>query len=328
MPSRMVVAQVQVTRSARSTRVYAPTLMIATGTTAVAWVGAATLAHDGALGRALAAGREELVGPSLVILVAAVLVCERLWPAERRKILARGHVQDACFFLLYATMVVPLMTLMGVAFAEILGTHASWLQAPWTASWPAWLVIGMTLVAMDFCNWLAHWADHRLAPLWRLHAVHHSQEEVSVLTSFRAHPIVHVTGFLLATVPVVALTGFHPLAPVLITAYLLLGTLTHANVPWNFGLLGRVFVSPAYHRVHHEVDCPPGANLGVVLTIWDVIAGRSIVPRGGRSTGATGLLGRPLAVEQGGERFRPLSLMATQLVEPFTSSAGSGEHST
>jgi sterol desaturase/sphingolipid hydroxylase (fatty acid hydroxylase superfamily) len=179
---------------------------------------------------------------------------------------------------------------------------------------------------MDACNWLAHWADHRLAPLWRLHAVHHTQEEVSVLTSFRAHPLVHIIEFFLATVPVVALTGFHPLAPVLITAYLCLGTLTHANVPWTFGPLGRVFVSPAYHRLHHSVDCPPGANLGVVLAIWDVLNRRAVFPRCGEPACATGLKGRPLAVEQMGGRWRPVPLMVNQLLEPFSAAPVDADH--
>jgi sterol desaturase/sphingolipid hydroxylase (fatty acid hydroxylase superfamily) len=304
------------TRGVRTTGPHLPTLAIAAGTAAVAWVGALTLSRGGALGAAMSAGRGELVGPILLGVVAAVLVCERLWPAEARPVLARGHVHDACFFLLYASTVVPFMVLMGTGFAELLGTHAHWLEAPWTEAWPRWLLVAVTLVAMDLCNWLAHWADHRFAPLWRLHAVHHSQEQVSVLTSFRAHPIAHVVGFLLATIPTVALTGFRPLDPVLITVYLCLGTLTHANVDWGFGALGRVFVSPRYHRLHHALDDPSGPNLGVVLVVWDGMSGRAHYPKRG-SVCATGLAGRPLAVEQEGG-VRPLRLMAHQLVEPFT----------
>jgi sterol desaturase/sphingolipid hydroxylase (fatty acid hydroxylase superfamily) len=323
----MVLAQFSVIRTERSTRFYAPTLAIAAATAAVAWVGAITLQRSDYLGVGLAAGREELVGPALIALVILVLACERIWPAERRPIFARGHLQDACFFLLYASTVVPLMTLMGVAFAELLGSHAPWMEVRWTDTWPRWLLIVVTLVAMDAANWLAHWADHRIAPLWRLHAVHHTQEELSVLTSFRAHPLVHTVGFLLATVPAVALTGFHPLAPILITIYLCLGTLTHANVTWSFGPLARVFVSPAYHRLHHAVDCPPGANLGVVLTVWDQLTRRALFPRAGQPACATGLPGRPLEVEQMGSRFRPVALMVGQLIEPFASRSAASDSS-
>jgi sterol desaturase/sphingolipid hydroxylase (fatty acid hydroxylase superfamily) len=290
---------------------------IAAATCWVIGVGALTLARAGRLGATLTSGRVELVGPIVVGLVALVVVCERLWPAVRRPLLARGHVQDAGFFVLYAVVVVPIMTLLGVGFAALLGTHARWIEAPWTASWPRWLLVVVTLVAMDGCNWLAHWVDHRVEAFWRFHAVHHSQEELSVLTSFRAHPFVHTIGFLLATVPVLALTGDHPLAAVLITVYVCLGTLPHANVSWTFGPLGRIVVSPAYHRVHHALDGPDGVNLGIVLTVWDVMSGRASFPARDTPAMATGLRGRPLPVEHSTVLARPLRLFLTQLTEPF-----------
>jgi sterol desaturase/sphingolipid hydroxylase (fatty acid hydroxylase superfamily) len=296
---------------------YLPTFAMAAVTGWVVWVAVTGLERNGALGRELSSGRAELAAPGLVVLIVGALVCEQVWPAERRPALARGHVQDAFFFVLYAAAVVPLMTLLGVGFATLIGEHARWVEVAWTASWPDWLVVSVTLVAMDGANWLAHYADHRLAPLWRLHAVHHTQEELSVLTSFRAHPLVHTTGFLLATVPVMVLMGHRSLAPVLITTYVCLGTLAHTNVRWRFGPLGRVVVSPAYHRLHHAADGVDGANLGIVFTIWDVLAGRACFPQPGAAACRTGLAGRPLAIEQTGERARPLSLLAGQILEPF-----------
>jgi sterol desaturase/sphingolipid hydroxylase (fatty acid hydroxylase superfamily) len=182
--------------------------------------------------------------------------------------------------------------------------------------WPGWLLVPLTIVAMDGANWLAHYADHRLGALWRFHALHHSQEELSVLTSFRAHPLMHTTGFLLATVPVVVLMPAYPIAPVLITIYVCIGTLQHANLRWTFGPVGRVVVSPAYHRLHHAADTQH-VNLGVVLTIWDVLAGRARFPVPGDSVGRTGLDGRPVPVEQDDSAGPVLPLLAGQLAEPF-----------
>jgi sterol desaturase/sphingolipid hydroxylase (fatty acid hydroxylase superfamily) len=230
-------------------------------------------------------------------------------------------VQDASYFLLYLVAIAPFMTLLSVGSAVILRGHASWLQANWTAQWPHWSVVVATLLAMDLCNWLAHWSDHRVGALWRIHALHHSQEELSVLTSFRAHPLMHTNGFLLATVPVLLITGAHPLAPVLITVYVCLGTLPHANVRWSYGPLGRVLVSPAYHRLHHAVDSRPEANLGIVLTVWDVLAGMARFPTRGATPYRTGLAGRPVAVEQADEATGPTAparRMARQLAQPFS----------
>jgi sterol desaturase/sphingolipid hydroxylase (fatty acid hydroxylase superfamily) len=280
----------------------------------------ALLASHG-LGATLHAGWSQLVAPAFVLLVLAAVACERLWPAERRPFLAHGHVQDASYFLLYILAVAPFMTLLSVGSAVVLRSHATWLQATWTAQWPRWTVVVVTLLAMDLCNWLAHWGDHRIGALWRVHALHHSQEELSVLTSFRAHPLMHTSGFVLATVPVLLLTGAHPLAPVLVTVYVCLGTLPHTNVRWSYGPLGRVLVSPAYHRQHHAIEGQQEANLGVVLTVWDVVAGRARFPVRGAAPCATGLAGRPVLVEQAGGQAGSVAsvrLLVRQLAQPFT----------
>jgi sterol desaturase/sphingolipid hydroxylase (fatty acid hydroxylase superfamily) len=285
-------------------------------TACVLWVAVAGLLRQGALGTVLSAGRAELAAPLLVALVVATGICERIWPAERRRVLARGHVQDACFLALHAAVVIPLMTLLSVGAATLIGSHARWIELRPAEHWPAWLLMPLTVVAMDGANWLAHYADHRLGPLWRFHALHHSQEELSVLTSFRAHPLMHTTGFLLAAVPVVALMPERPLAPVLITVYVCIGTLQHANLRWTFGPAGRVLVSPAYHRLHHAPDTQR-VNLGVVLTVWDVLAGCARFPARTDAAGRTGLAGRPVRVEQDAPAGLVPLLLGEQLIEPF-----------
>jgi sterol desaturase/sphingolipid hydroxylase (fatty acid hydroxylase superfamily) len=304
-------------RSAAGRRLSWPSVALAVGTASVLWVGLATLVHSGQLSATLRAGWMELAAPLVLGLVAVVLVCERLWPAERREALARGHVHDACFLALHLVAVVPLMILLSVAFARIFGGLHGWITLPWTSSWPLWSVLTITLVLMDGGNWLAHWADHQVGMLWRMHALHHTQEEVNVLTSFRAHPLSHFMGFFLATIPVIVVMGDRPFAPVLITAYVCLGTLTHANVRWSFGPLGKVLVSPAYHRLHHSVDASSGVNLGIVLTVWDVLAGRAQFPEPGAAPCRTGLAGRPIATEQGTPTAGHLPLLLNQLLEPF-----------
>jgi sterol desaturase/sphingolipid hydroxylase (fatty acid hydroxylase superfamily) len=284
-------------------------------TALIVWVAVADLLRQGRLETVLSAGRAELAAPLLVALVVATGICERIWPAERRPVLSRGHVQDACFLALHAIVVIPLMTLLSVGAAALIG-HAGWIELRSTEHWPVWLLVPLTVVAMDGANWLAHYADHRLDPLWRFHALHHSQEELSVLTSFRAHPLMHTTGFLLATIPVVVLMPTRPIAPVLITIYICIGTLQHANLRWTFGPLGRVIVSPAYHRRHHAPDTQ-GVNLGVVLTIWDVLVGRARFPSRYDGSGRTGLDGRPVPVEQEDSAAPALLLLAEQLIEPF-----------
>jgi sterol desaturase/sphingolipid hydroxylase (fatty acid hydroxylase superfamily) len=297
-------------------RLYAPSFVLAGVTAAILWVAAAGLLEQGRLATVLSAGRAELAAPLLVVLVVATGICERIWPAERRRVLARGHVQDACFLALHAIIVIPLMTLLSVGAAMLLDRYASWIELRSTQNWPLWLIVPLTVVAMDAANWLAHYADHRLGFLWRFHALHHSQEELSVLTSFRAHPLMHTTGFFLAAIPVVMLMPTRAIAPVVITVYVCVGTLQHANLRWTFGPLGWLVVSPAYHRLHHDRD-DQHLNLGVVFTVWDVLARRARFPARGAVVPPTGLDGRPVPVEQSRPAGMALQLMAGQLIEPF-----------
>jgi sterol desaturase/sphingolipid hydroxylase (fatty acid hydroxylase superfamily) len=212
------------------------------------------------------------------------------------------------------------MTLLAFGFSRVLDDLVGGSWCSWSGAVPLWVLAAVTLVAMDAGNWLAHWAEHRVGALWRMHALHHSQEELNVLTSFRAHPLSHFMGFFLATVPVVLLMGARPLTPVLITIYVCLGTLPHANVPWSYGALGKIVVSPAYHRIHHSSEGATGLNLGIVLTTWDVFSRRARFPKPGEAPCATGIAGRPLATEQSVSAQSHFVVLISQLVEPFSKS--------
>ena len=299
-------------------RVCPSSVVVTAGTGLLVWAAISDLARQGGLVSVLSAGRAELAAPLLVGLVAGAGACERRWPAEVRPLFARGHVQDACYLVLHAVVVIPLMTLLSVGAAALIGGHLSWIELRSAEQLPRALLVTLTILAMDGANWLAHYADHRLRALWRFHALHHSQEELSVLTSFRAHPLMHTTGFLLATVPVVILMPTLPVAPVLITSYVCVGTLQHANLRWTFGPVGKLIVSPAYHRLHHDPS-RQDVNLGVVFVVWDLIAGRARFPTRGGAVAPTGLEGRPVPVEQHPLARSGVRLMTAQLAEPFLS---------
>ena len=79
----------------------------------------------------------------------------------------------------------------------------------------------------------------------------------------------------------------------------------------------RIFVSPNYHRIHHRLDGPQDVNLGFTLTIWDQVFQRAVFPTEATIRTDTGLPGRPLVVEQAGDRPRHLATMLGQLWAPF-----------
>ena len=91
----------------------------------------------------------------------------------------------------------------------------------------------------------------------------------------------------------------------------------HSNTNLGFGPLGRIFVSPNYHRIHHNWTGRQDVNLGFALTIWDQMFHRAVFPTPETIRTDTGLPGRPLIVEQAGARPRHLAVLLAQLVAPF-----------
>jgi hypothetical protein len=89
-------------------------------------------------------------------------------------------------------------------------------------------------------------------------------------------------------------------------------------VRWTYGPAGRVMISPAYHRIHHRATGRLDINLGTVFTFWDMLSRRAVFPAPGRPLVRTGLSGRPVPVEQAGDRPRLLRTFLVQWAEPFT----------
>jgi sterol desaturase/sphingolipid hydroxylase (fatty acid hydroxylase superfamily) len=303
--------------SVRSTgrRLYLPTLVMAGLAAWLSWRGWTSLGS--AAGGAVSAGRFQLSGPVVLGFVVAVCAVEQLFPAQRRRLLARGHLLDVCYLAFYAVLVVPLIILLGAGFGGLLSRLAPWLVIPRVPGVPGWCFIPVAVLGIDLVDWLAHLANHRINAMWRLHAVHHSQEELSILTTFRAHPLVHVS-FLLSAIPILAVASNTATPAEVLTAYACLGALPHANVRWTYGRVGRVLISPAYHRIHHAATGRLDINLGTVFAIWDVLSRRAIFPVSGQVID-TGLAGRPVPVEQSEGRPRLARTMLAQLAEPFTS---------
>ena len=218
-----------------------------------------------------------LIGPAVLALVVLALAAERLWPAVARPVGAVGHRQDAAYLALYVAVAVPAVTLIGAVRRRVLQRLDGGFTVHPFAGFPRWALVVVVLVLIDLANWTSHLYNHRVDAFWRFHALHHSQEEMSILTSFRAHPLVH-TSFQLTAVPLIVLgTGGAVPASVLV-GYIVLSTMPHANVNWGFGPLRYVIVSPAYHRLHHDRDDRRGVNLGTVLVLWDVLAGLAVFP--------------------------------------------------
>jgi sterol desaturase/sphingolipid hydroxylase (fatty acid hydroxylase superfamily) len=299
-----------------SSHVYMPACLIAALAAALVGIGWASGFGGAGFIAYMSNVRVIVVGPVSLAIIGVFLVAERVRPAQRRPLIARGHRQDLLFTVFSATLVIPLVTALSLSFSEIARRTLPWIVVPRTGIVPRWAVTAVIFVAMDGCNWFVHLANHRVRVLWRFHELHHSQEDMSVLTVFRTHPLIHVS-YLIALVPGVVLLANGALSTTLLIVYAAIIAFAHSNTNLGFGPLGRIFVSPNFHRIHHQLDGPQDVNLGFALTIWDQLFHRAVFPTEETIRTATGLPGRPLIVEQASLRPHYLSVFAAQLVGPF-----------
>jgi sterol desaturase/sphingolipid hydroxylase (fatty acid hydroxylase superfamily) len=306
----------KVARRGLSSRIYVPALSIVAIAVVLIAIGLAS--HWGGTSFAASMTNQKVivVGPVTIAILFIFLVIERLRPAQRRGFFARGYRQDVLYTILNATLVVPLVVALSLSFAHLASKSLPWIVLPHYEFLPRWLAIAIIFVAMDACNWSAHLANHKVRMLWRFHELHHSQEDMSVLTVFRTHPLIHVS-YLIALVPGIVLLANGSVTTSLLVVYAAVVAFEHSNTNLSFGPLNRIFCSPNYHRIHHRVEGRQDVNLGFALTIWDQLSGRAVFPTKETIRIDTGLPGRPLTVEQSAPRARHFSVLAAQLVGPF-----------
>ena len=176
---------------------------------------------------------------------------------------------------------------------ELVGELRLWGVRPWQldALWPrvtdvAWVSFVLYLLLFDFVDYLIHRGQHRFSWWWQLHALHHSQRQMTMWTDNRNHLLDDVLRDLIFVAVAIAV-GVGPGQFVAIVVFTqLVESLSHANVRLAFGpLLGRVLVSPAFHRLHHRIglgheSAGPGSlgghNFAVLFPVWDHLFGTAL----------------------------------------------------
>jgi sterol desaturase/sphingolipid hydroxylase (fatty acid hydroxylase superfamily) len=148
-----------------------------------------------------------------------------------------------------------------------------WLAAHPLASFFAYLAI------LDFAEYWRHRLQHRFHWWWALHALHHSQRQLSLWADQRNHLLDNVLSDLWLVV-VALLVGVPPGQFLGIVVLMrLIESLSHTNVRLSFGWLGdRLLVSPHFHRQHHGIGVghegrAMGCNFAPLFPLWDLLFG-------------------------------------------------------
>jgi len=144
-----------------------------------------------------------------------------------------------------------------------------------------WLSFALYLLVFDFADYWIHRGQHGLRWWWQLHALHHSQRQMTMWSDNRNHLLDDLLRDSLLVL-LGQLIGVGPGQFVAIVAITQLSeSLQHANLKLWFGRVGeRLWVSPRFHRLHHSIGLGHesrgqgtlgGHNFGVLLPWWDML---------------------------------------------------------
>jgi sterol desaturase/sphingolipid hydroxylase (fatty acid hydroxylase superfamily) len=180
----------------------------------------------------------------------------------------------------------------------IIGALAAAFGQPAPTTLPAFVVRAvitvMLFLAYELGYWLNHYLSHRVPFLWEFHRVHHTATVLTPVTNFRVHPVytfVFVNILAISTASVNGIGNYvfgetayqYAFSDTNIILVIFIHTYVHLQhtelwIPLS-GTLGRVFMSPAHHQVHHSTDPAHfNKNMGSCLALWDWMFGTLYVP--------------------------------------------------
>ena len=161
---------------------------------------------------------------------------------------------------------------------------------------PFALAVLLSLVLLDLAIYGQHLLFHAVPALWRVHRVHHSDQDVDVTTGILFHPIEIILSLVIKFGVIVVLGP--PVAAVFLFEVVLNATsmFNHGNVRLPAPIERRLrwfLVTPDMHRVHHSVELDESnSNFGFNLPWWDRLFGTyRAQPRGGHQGVVLGVEG-------------------------------------
>lgn len=161
----------------------------------------------------------------------------------------------------------------GKAIADFYQTGHGWI-----GTLPLWAQGAIFLLVSDFVLYWSHRLFHR-GMLWKYHAVHHAPEQVEWISAARFHPVNLMLGSVITDVALL-LAGVSPEVFIVLGPFnTIVSVYVHANLNWTLGPFRYVFVSPVFHRWHHDRTVPD-RNFASTFPVWDLMFGTFHMPRG------------------------------------------------
>ena len=202
------------------------------------------------------------------------LVAERFWPARSLASHAGPQLAVEAFQGMVYGMVLGVGTIF--AGAALVSAVKRSLGLPFALELPIWGQALILVMVADFLDYFRHRHEHESDGLfWRVHSVHHSIREFSLLAGLAVHPLEPV--FTFASYGFVAgVLGLSSEATILgFTIAMIAMGAQHANTFSRLGWLSNVIAHIDGHRWHHDMALSTGRNVNYanVFSVWDRLWG-------------------------------------------------------
>ncbi len=234
---------------------------------------------------------------------AAVAWIKRSWGEARLNLF---------YYFLDVVLIAPIAALIIVAINYVVVDAGLSLFS--FESYENWPVLATLLLCVFVSDLIGYWRHRMLHTglLWPVHAIHHSDTEVTWTTLARFHPLNRFFTIALNTI-VLSILGVPPgiiaLNGIFRHYY---GYYIHGDFPWTYGPLSFLFVSPVMHRWHHvrEVE-GSGSNFTTVFALIDVVFGTFYMPK--RDVPALGITEHAFPDTWVGQTLYPFKVWAGRL---------------
>jgi sterol desaturase/sphingolipid hydroxylase (fatty acid hydroxylase superfamily) len=207
---------------------------------------------------------------------------------NRAVYLSRVFAQDLLYALFYHGGFYAV--LIWAAIANALESQFGFLRIDAIARLPVAAQLFVYWLFSDFAYYWIHRAQHKWSFLWAIHSVHHSQEEMTFISTYRFHPLDQLFNNLIIFVPLMVL-GVPTESWLALNVFLLIFDATqHSALDWTYGRAYSVVVSPRFHALHHSTEPRQyNGNYSKILSVWDFLFGTAIRDSRPTKLGVTGM---------------------------------------
>jgi sterol desaturase/sphingolipid hydroxylase (fatty acid hydroxylase superfamily) len=199
------------------------------------------------------------------------LVLELLIPLKSFRFFKKGFWLELLLYTILQSVLLPVLV-----FKLIEYLYAPFQQHLITGL-PTYLQVIILILSVEFIAYWVHRLNHAWWPMWRLHEVHHTSEELTCLSAARIH-FLEIIFIRIVGAGLLAILGATETTLYVFTIFdAFMALFIHSNIKVNVGPLKYIFNSPQMHHIHHSNQLKyQQSNYGDKITIYDWLFGTAL----------------------------------------------------